>query len=148
MQSSKCKIKKGFTLIELLIVMAVIALLVAIAVPAFRGMRQEAMTTRAQGDLKVIKIALESYYKSSGVYPTSEAIYQGALLGASPRILESPLKDPYTGSAYHYSLSPNGNYYIAFSPGPNGTSVGTGVTNDGIVSAEADDIWVSNGYRP
>ena len=63
--------RKGFTLIELLIVMAVIAILIAIAIPSFRGMQNEARKTKAQGDLRPIKIAVESYYKNNGVYPAS-----------------------------------------------------------------------------
>ena len=139
--------KRGFTLIELLIVMAVIAILVAIAVPAFRGMRQEAQTTRAQGDLKVIKIALESYYKSTGSYP-AEANYQTTLLGATPRILETTLTDPFNaGVAYAYTLSANGLYYAAYSVGDDTT--GLMVANDnGTVSIEAGTpIWVSNGFQ-
>ncbi len=140
--------RKGFTLIELLIVMAVIAILVAIAVPAFRGMRQEAQTTRAQGDLKVLKIAVESYYKTNGSYP-AELNYQTTLLGATPRLLESELDDPYdTGTNYSYNLSANGRYYALFSVGAAGD--GEVVANDnGTVSVEAGSpTWVSNGYQP
>lgn len=144
--------RKGFTLIELLIVMAVIAILVAIAVPAFRGMRQEAQTTRVQGDIKVIKIALESYYKTNGSYPTDNANEaQDTLLAASPRILESNLYDPFGSTSttrYVYTLS--GNYYIVYSVGPDGTGSIT-VNSNGVVSTSegtaADDIWVSNGYQ-
>jgi len=140
--------RKGFTLIELLIVMAVIAILVAIAVPAFRGMRQEAQTTRAQGDLKVIKIALESYYKTNGSYP-AEANYQTTLLGATPRLLEAALDDPYNaGNNYAYVLSANGRYYAAYSVGADGTGA-MAANDDGTVSVEAGSpVWVSNGYQP
>jgi len=140
--------KKGFTLIELLIVMAVIAILVAIAVPAFRGMRQEAQTTRAQGDLKVLKIAVESFYKSTGNYPIV-AGYQDLLLGAQVRLLESKLDDPYVaGTNYVYVLSPDNRYYAIYSVGAglNGVVV---ANNGGTVSVEAGSpIWVSNGYQP
>jgi len=54
--------KRGFTIIELLIVMAVIAILVGIAVPSFRAIQNQAWTAKAQGDIKVIKMACESYY--------------------------------------------------------------------------------------
>lgn len=140
--------KRGFTLIELLIVMAVIAILVAIAVPAFRGMRQEAQITKAQGDLKVIKIALESYYKTNGSYP-AVANYQTTLLAATPRILETTINDPFrAGTAYAYILSANSRYYAAYSIGAGGD--GAMVANDdGSVSIEAGTpIWVSNGYQP
>ena len=141
--------KRGFTLIELLIVMAVIAILVAIAVPAFRGMRQEAQITKSQGDLKVIKIALESYYKTNGSYP-AVANYQTTLLAATPRILESSLNDPFTSplAPYAYVLSANSRYYSVYSIGAAGD--GSMVCNDdGSVSVEAGaPIWISNGYQP
>ena len=64
------KRSKAFTLIELLIVMAVIAILIAIAIPSFRGMQTEARQTKAQGDTRVLKIAVESYYKNhTNTYP-------------------------------------------------------------------------------
>jgi prepilin-type N-terminal cleavage/methylation domain-containing protein len=53
-------IRKGFTLIELLIVMAVIAVLIGIAIPSFRGMQSQAKTAKAQGDMRVLKLAVEA----------------------------------------------------------------------------------------
>ena len=58
--------KRGFTIIELLIVMAVIAILVGIAIPSFRGMQTEGWRTRAEKDVVTLKIAVETYYKNNG----------------------------------------------------------------------------------
>lgn len=138
--------RKGFTLIELLIVMAVIAILIAIAVPAFRGMRQEAMNTRIEGDLKVVKIALESYYKSQGSYP-DVTNYQTTLLGTTPRILESEAKDPYTTSVYGYAKSTNGRYYVAYSTkGVSGVTITISDTGTVTTSPTAELISVTGGY--
>jgi prepilin-type N-terminal cleavage/methylation domain-containing protein len=110
---------KAFTLIELLIVMAVIAILIAIAIPSFRGMQNEARKTRAQGDVRVIKTAIESYYKNHNNSYPAVAGYQTTLLNASPRILDSNLYDPFVAGGatpYAYALSGTGpsdsNYYI------------------------------------
>ena len=54
--------KKGFTLIELLIVVAIIAILAAIAVPNFLEAQIRAKVSRAKNDLRTIATAVESYY--------------------------------------------------------------------------------------
>jgi len=146
------KKSKGFTLIELLIVMAVIAILIAIAIPSFRGMQNEARKTKAQGDVRVLKIAVESYYKNhNNLYP-AVATYQTTLQAASPRILEATLVDPFVAggaTAYVYGLSGTGpsdsNYYILYSVGPGGNGTAA-VDANGTVTASNDAIWESNGH--
>ena len=143
---------KGFTLIELLIVMAVIAILIAIAIPSFRGMQNEARKTKAQGDLRVLKVAIESYYKNNAnVYP-DETGYQTTLLSASPRILETNLYDPFGATAttdYVYDTDTGvvatAKYYILYSVGAATTGTAT-VNTGGTVTASNDAIWESNGH--
>lgn len=52
----------AFTLIELLIVVAIIAILAAIAVPNFLEAQTRAKVTRAKADMRSMKTALEAYY--------------------------------------------------------------------------------------
>ena len=61
--------EKGFTLIELLLVVAIIGILAAIAIPQFASYRQKAYNSAAQSDLKNAKTALESYYADNQYYP-------------------------------------------------------------------------------
>lgn len=138
--------KKGFTLVELLIVMAVIAILIGIAIPSFRGMQQEAWRTQAEGDTRVLKIACESLYKNTGSYPSEALTWQTELTGATPTIVEVALNDPFaaSGTAYLYNLSANGRYYVIYSIGPSGTD-SIDVGNDGTLTGTCE-IYATNGH--
>lgn len=60
---------KGFTLIELLIVVAIIAILAAIAIPNFLQAQTRAKVSRVQSDMRSVATALESYYVDHNNYP-------------------------------------------------------------------------------
>lgn len=61
---------KGFTLIELLIVVAIIAILAAIAVPNFLEAQTRAKVTRMKADMRAIGTAIEAYsIDNNGKYP-------------------------------------------------------------------------------
>ena len=59
---------KGFTLIELLIVVAIIAILAAIAVPNFLEAQVRSKVSRAMSDMRAVVMALESYYVDNNKY--------------------------------------------------------------------------------
>lgn len=61
--------KRGFTLIELLIVVAIIAILAAIAVPNFLEAQTRAKVSRAKSDLRTLATALEAYRVDGNNYP-------------------------------------------------------------------------------
>jgi prepilin-type N-terminal cleavage/methylation domain-containing protein len=63
------KNKKGFTLIELLIVVLIIAILAAIAVPNFLEAQVRAKVARAKADMRTLATALESYAADNSAYP-------------------------------------------------------------------------------
>jgi type II secretion system protein G len=65
------KNEKGFTLIELLIVVAIIGILAAIAIPQFARYRANARNASAQSDLRNMKTTLESYYAENFNYPNT-----------------------------------------------------------------------------
>lgn len=61
--------KKGFTLIELLIVVAIIAILAAIAVPNFLEAQTRAKVSRTKADMRTMATALEAYVVDNNTYP-------------------------------------------------------------------------------
>src|SRR5512147_2664568 len=63
--------RKGFTLIELLIVVVIIGILAAIAIPKFANTKQKAVRSSMISDLRNLATAQEAFYADSSQYATS-----------------------------------------------------------------------------
>lgn len=72
------KKRKGFMLLELIIVVAIIGILAAAAIPNLVGMTDEAKVAKIQSDLSTIGTAMEVYHvKKGGTYPDNLSVLEG-----------------------------------------------------------------------
>jgi type IV pilus assembly protein PilA len=64
------KIQKGFTLIELMIVVAIIGILAAIAIPAYSDYTERAKVSELVTLASACKASVSEFYQAEGVFPT------------------------------------------------------------------------------
>ena len=68
LQARLAKEESGFTLIELLIVLVIIGILLAIAVPSYLGFKDRANKTAASANVRSAVPAVETYFSDNGTY--------------------------------------------------------------------------------
>jgi type II secretion system protein G len=126
--------KKGFTLIELLIVVAIIGIIAAIAIPNLLNAIQRGRQKRTMADMRAIGTAVESYAVDNNNYPAGGSAISGIYTLVAPRyIARLPVTDAWNnGIDYIHSPTTSAQTYSVQSYGKNGgneTDV-TGSTTD------------------
>lgn len=107
--------KKGFTLVEIMIVVAIIALLAAIAIPNLLRARHNANEAAAISSLRTLSTALESYRAAQT--PTSYPTGIGVLDDTTPPYIDATLATgTKQGYEYDYSRVSANEYDITASP--------------------------------
>ncbi len=94
--------EKGFTLIELLIVIIILAVLSAIAIPSYLSMRDRAREAGTEAEMANIATALELYNADQGNYPASASWNKDLQDGGYMTVV--PLNDKW-GVKYVYALT-------------------------------------------
>ena len=120
--------RQACTLIELLIVVAIIAILAAIAVPNFLEAQTRAKVSTAYSDIRTIKVALEMYRLDNGRYlpdwgGTHEAVDWALLttpVAYLTQIYNSPFKTKGTDHTQYGTAIGDPYWYGVFGPNPQG----------------------------
>ena len=92
--------ESGFTLVELLVVMLILGLLAAIAIPAFFNQRTKAQDAEAKSTAKTAQTALETYATDNG----------GSYAGATPDLLDN-IEPTLSGAPFTLAPAPTANTY-------------------------------------
>ena len=67
--------RTGFTLIEMLAVIAIIALLAGMLLPALSKARIRARVAKAKAEMLNIRVSIEQYYSDYSTYPTNDSVF-------------------------------------------------------------------------
>lgn len=135
----------GFTLIELLIVVAIIGLIAAIAIPNLRNAMNKAKQGRTLADMRTIGSALETYSIDNNLYPRGLSDANASALGAYlSRYLKSVPPNDGWNNSWHVDTNSAGTVYTITSFGADGVAGSNpgGATTD----FNCDIIYTNNAF--
>jgi len=128
--------RKGFTLIELLIVVVVIGILAAIAIPKFANTKEKAVKSSLFSDLKNLAAAQEGFYADSSAYATTygTTVATGQLQFSVSQRNTLVIDGASNGSGWAATISNPG-----YAPGSCGIFVGSTFSGSGTPAAATQE---------
>jgi len=131
-------LQKGFTLIELMIVIAIIGILAAIAIPAYQNYTIRAQVTEGLSLADDFKTAVAEYFQNNGTWPTGWA--------PNPTALQIPMQGAATGK-YVSAIAVNaGNVTVTYgTANVNAKIKNNTLTINAGTDLNGDVVWVCGG---
>lgn len=132
---------EGFTLIELMVVVMIIAVLIAIAIPSFLGFRKSAQDRSAQSELRNVLLAEKAYWLDNGNYTATgsdiTAFEPNAVVNSDPAAgVKLDLKDDDSDVVCMTRTAESGNTFAIWESSTAGTYYGSAAfSNDCPASA-------------
>jgi len=96
----------GFTLVEVLIVLIIIGVLVALALPRYFSARTDAESNVCRGNQRTIKSQLEGYRLQTGAYPASQVAFT-SFTNSEAWFAQPGPRCPTGSNTYTYSVGSN-----------------------------------------
>jgi type IV pilus assembly protein PilA len=114
------KAQKGFTLIELMIVVAIIGILAAIAIPAYNDFTIRSKVTEMVNQAGVCKTSVAEYFQSKGTMPadaaTAGCTTTASLLASAPAVTNGTITVTAVGSLATQLANNSGGTTVIYTP--------------------------------